>query len=135
MAKVIQMNMLQAQPTANMIEEPLLDAIRTEYHPHINVRPKLEVIGNITRNVDVQLPGIPPSPGHLSEAAQSSNFAEFALDAALNKHQVNTLLKLFHHCINGKDNFELYDHGELTEMWDIASVLHTRSVHSICHVG
>ena len=60
------------------------------------------------------------------------NFAEVALNAALNKRQVDTLLKLFHHCVGGEDILNLKDHAELTHMWELASLLHTRVCLSMC---
>jgi hypothetical protein len=48
-------------------------------------------------------------------------FAELALDAALNKEQTDTLIKLFHRCINGQSSFTLENHAELSTIWEQAA--------------
>ena len=111
------------------LQDTPLDAIRTEYHPHTKLPP---VVVNFEeyreyhsqrRRPTARNPTKPWTP---FRTRAEFEFAEIALEAALNKRQVNALLKLFHRCIEGEDKFGLKDHSDLTEMWDLASVLHAR---------
>ena len=49
-------------------------------------------------------------------------FAEFALDAALNKKQTDRLIKLVHRVRQQEDNFTLASHAELSDIWREASI-------------
>jgi hypothetical protein len=50
-------------------------------------------------------------------------FAEVALEAALNKNQVEKLIKIIRRCINGGDVFNLASHKEICEIWADASAM------------
>lgn len=49
-------------------------------------------------------------------------FAEVALEAALNKKQIDKLLKIVQRCIKGEDGFDLKTHNDLTSIWKDAAV-------------
>lgn len=125
-----------------MVEEsqqPWLDAIRTEYHPHAKLPPKVVKFEEYREHHSQHrrpTPRNPTKPWTPFRTRAEFEFAEIAIDAALNKRQVDALIKVFHRCIEGKDTFELKGHADLIEMWELASVLHTR-VHSFrcpnCH--
>ena len=117
-------------PSPHEITENIpLDTIRTEYHPHTKSPPKVVKFEEYReyysqrRRPTARNPTKPWSP---FRTRAEFEFAEIALDAALNKRQVDALLKLFHRCIEGQDQFGLKDHTDLTEMWELASVLHAR---------
>lgn len=46
-----------------------------------------------------------------------------ALEAALNKNQIEKLIKITRHCINGDDVFNLASHKEICEIWTDASAM------------
>jgi hypothetical protein len=50
-------------------------------------------------------------------------FAEIALEAALNKKQVDNLVKIIRRCVEGGDSFNLKNHKDLVSLWKDASVL------------
>jgi hypothetical protein len=112
-----------------MVEDVPLDAIRIEYHPHMNLPPKIVKFEEY-REYHPQhrrpTPRNPTKPWTPFRTRAEFEFAEVALDAALNKRQVDALLKVFHRCLNGEDKFGLKEHADLTEMWEHASVLHAR---------
>ena len=125
------------QPTLNMPmaeepqgpQQPWLDAIKTEYHPHANQSPKVvkfEEYHEYHSQRHRPTPRNPTKPWIPFRTRAEFEFAEIALDAALNKRQVDALLKLFRRCVGGEDTLGLNDHAELTHMWELASVLHTR---------
>lgn len=116
-----------------MVEDPPkwpeLDDIRTEYHPHTKLPSKIVHFDDYREYTSQRrrpTPRNPLKPWTPFKTRAEFEFAEFALDAALNKRQVNSLIGLFHRCIAGEDKFELKDHAELMHMWDLASVLHAR---------
>ena len=128
------------QPTLNMPvdevpQQPWLDAIKTEYHPHANKSPKVvkfEYYREYHSQRHRPTPRNPTKPWIPFRTRAEFEFAEIALDAALNKRQVDALLKLFRRCVGGEDTLGLKDHAELTHMWELASVLHTRVCSSVC---
>lgn len=127
------------QPTPTNIaeepQEPWLDAIRMEYHPHTKKPPKVvkfEEYREYHSQRRRPTPRNPTKPWTPFRTRAEFEFAEIALDAALNKRQVDALLKLFRRCVGGEDTLDLKDHAELTDMWELASVLHTRVCSSMC---
>lgn len=117
-------------------QQPPLDAIRTEYHPHSKRPPKVVKFDDY-REYHPQrrrlTPRNPTKPWTPFRTRSEFEFAEIALDAALNKRQVDALLQVFRRCLEGEDTLDLKDHSELQSMWDLASVLHTRVCSSICN--
>jgi hypothetical protein len=53
-------------------------------------------------------------------------FAEIALEAALTKDQVDSMIKLIGRLIQGQDFFTLTSHHDLRKAWDAASELVTQ---------
>ncbi|KAH9476946.1 hypothetical protein JR316_0010862 [Psilocybe cubensis] len=82
------------------------------YHAKLSSKPK----------VSFQPPQDPFLP--FSSRAEFE-FAEVALKAALNKSEVDALIRIIQRCVRGEDKFELYDHDQLLRIWDEGSVLHT----------
>jgi len=110
-------------------QPPLVDAIRTEYHPHTKLPPKIVQFEDY-REYHSQhrrpTPRNPSKPWTPFRTRAEFEFAEVVLDAALNRRQIDTLLKVFHRCVEGEDRLDLKNHADLQEMWELASVLHTR---------
>jgi hypothetical protein len=52
-------------------------------------------------------------------------FAEIALEAALTKDQVDSMIKLIGRLIQGQDSLTLTSHSDLRKAWDAASELVT----------
>lgn len=50
-------------------------------------------------------------------------FAEVALEAALNTRQVDKLLKIMQRCIRKDDDFSLHTHNDLTSAWKDAAAM------------
>jgi hypothetical protein len=122
-------------PVDEVPQQPWLDAIKTEYHPHANKSPKVvkfEEYREYNSQRHRPTPRNPTKPWIPFRTHAEFEFAEIALDAALNKRQVDALLKLFRRCVGGEDTLGLKDHAELTHMWELASVLHTRVCSSVC---
>jgi hypothetical protein len=117
-------------------QQPDLDTIRTEYHPNSKLPPKVAKFEDYR---EYHSQHRRPTPRNLTKpwspfrTRAEFEFAEIALDAALNQRQVDALLKVFRRCLEGEDSLDLKDHNELQKMWDLASVLHTRVCSSICN--
>jgi hypothetical protein len=52
-------------------------------------------------------------------------FAEIALEAALTRDQVDSMIKLIERLSRGQDSFTLTSHRDLRKAWDAASELVT----------
>jgi len=116
-------------------QQPSLDAIRTEYHPQSKRRPmvvKFEDYREHRSQHQRPTPRNPAKPWTPFRTRAEFKFSEIVLDAAMNKRQVDALLKVFHRCLEGEDTLDLKDHSEVQSMWDLASVLHTRVCSTIC---
>ena len=129
---------LSHKPASDIAEplEPDLDSIRTEYHPYSKLLPRVFKFENY-REYHSQYrrptPRNPAKPWTPFRTRAEFEFAEIALDAALNKRQVDALLTVFRRCFEGEDSMDLKDHNELQKMWELASVIHTRVCSSICN--
>jgi len=109
-------------------QQPALDAIRTEYHLHTNLPLKVTKFEEYREHHSQRrrpTPRNPTKPWTPFRTRAEFEFAKFALDAHLNKRQVDVLLKVFRRCIEGEDSMDFKDHTDLLKMWDLASVLHT----------
>jgi hypothetical protein len=129
---------LWRKPAPDMAEppQPHLDTIQTEYHPHSKLPPKVTKFEDYRKYHSQHRHPIPHNatkPWTPFRTRSDFEFAKIALDAALNQRQVDALLKVFRRCLKGEDSLDLKDHNELQEMWDLASVLHTRVCSSICN--
>jgi len=111
-----------------MMIEPELDSIRTEYHPHSQRPPKLVKFKDFRRQEPAE--GRPPKssledPWQPFQSRADFEFAELALEAALNKRQVEKLIGIFEHCKSGQDTFSIKNHKDLRDLWKDASALVT----------
>jgi hypothetical protein len=50
-------------------------------------------------------------------------FAEVILEAMLSKKQIEKLIKISQHCINGEDTFSLISHYKICEIWTDPSAM------------
>ena len=110
-------------PNVHDLEQLQMDDIRTEYHPKSGCRTKTERFHEYKRSVAPENVSPPPNkePWRPFISREDFEFAEVVLDAALNKDQVNTLIKLMHHCANGQSSFNIRSHSELCAIWKKAS--------------
>ena len=99
--------------------------IKIEFHPHAERTPEfytLEEYGVLgVHEVNVPRASQPWQP---FRSRIDFEVAELALQAAMNKDQVNVLLSLMQCCATGQENFTLTSHSELCDLWDHASNLH-----------
>lgn len=105
---------------------PILDDIRTEYHPksgHISETVRFENYHQSAANAPQPAPStIPVQP---FESRADFEFTKLVLDASLNKQHVETLINLFHRCLDGSDHFNFKSHQNVHDAWDRASRLLT----------
>ncbi len=100
-----------------------MDDIKVEYHPDSDKKDETFPFEEFTRR-----PSFTPvrpetdQPWSSFHTREDFDFAEIALDAALNNQQIEALIKLFHHCIQNKDKdlFTLSGSRELKETWKTA---------------
>ena len=109
------------------------DDIKIQYHPSSGLSAQVFYF-------DDYKSGDPPTVGvsHLGDnepwkpfcSRLDFEFAEVALQAALNKEQTNTLIRLMHSAQQSHDSFTLSSYKELTGIWKEAS-----KAHSVTAVG
>lgn len=111
----------------NPADNPAKDDFRTEYHEKAGKPPK------VSRFEDYHLHNIPNAPPIQTTSGDAPwkpfdsradfEFAEIALEAALNKKQIDHLVKIIRRCVEGEDSFNLKNHKDLDSLWKDASVL------------
>ncbi|THH17156.1 hypothetical protein EUX98_g9183 [Antrodiella citrinella] len=102
-----------------------LDDIRTEYHPGSGIPTKTQRFEAFRRSEQQRNTSLDGQPWLPFRTQANFEFAEIALDGALNRSQINALVKLFHRCINGQDKFTLNSYDDLRDTWHHASNLLT----------
>lgn len=103
-----------------------MDTIKTEYHPRSKrkVKIKEENFENYHEYDEPKVKSAPTKKPWSPFGSKSDfEFAEIAQDAHLNNVQVDRLLKLFQHCLTGKDKLNLKNSKHLKEIWDQACTL------------
>lgn len=104
--------------------------VKTQYHPHSHRAPKIQTFGEYMEN---SLPPVIPEeePWKPFRSRLDFEVAEVVLEAALNRSQINQLIKLIHRAAesNEYDPFTLKNAGDLNDMWDHASVHLTQVGH------
>jgi len=106
-------------------QQPPLDAIRTKYHPQSKRRPMVVKFEDYCEHRSQHrhpTPRNPAKPWTPFKTRAEFEFSEIVLDAAMNRRQVDALLKVFHRCLEDEDTLDLKDHSEVQSMWDLASV-------------
>ena len=104
----------------NPADNPAKDDIRIQYHEKAGKPLK------VSRFEDYHLPNIPNAPPIQTtsddvpwkpfDSRSDFEFAEIALDAALNKKQVDNLVKIIRRCVEGGDSFNLKSHKDLVSL-------------------
>jgi hypothetical protein len=104
----------------------LFDDIRTEYHPKSG-RPPETVRFEDYREHPADLPQPAPSaiPVQPFESHADFEFAKAVTEASLNKKQIDSLIEIFHRCLNGGDKFNLKSAQNVRDTWERASCLLT----------
>lgn len=111
--------------------EPKLDDIRTEYHPHSTLPPRIDRFEEYGREDDHPRPtsaDCHPLDGFGTRA--EFDFAELALEAALNHPQIDRLLEIIDNIRNGAP-FTFHKYKDVETAWEIASQSHA-GVRSHC---
>jgi len=108
-------------------KNPQKDDLRTDYHIKSGLASKFCTSEDHHAHMpsDMQPPTLKTSdmPWEPFRSYSEFEFAEVALDAALNKKQIEKLLKIIQRCIKGEDGFGLKSHKDLTSIWIDASVM------------
>jgi hypothetical protein len=104
---------------------PQPDDIKIEYHPNSNRPTEIHHFAEYGRTktpLDRQDSCLDREPWRPFRSRIDFDFAEFALGAALNREQTDTLIRLVHHVQQKQDTFTLASHAELTKTWKEASI-------------
>lgn len=100
-------------------DEDLAD-FKTEYHPR-SKRPTLFQTSDAFRVHNTSKPPPNPTPWHPFRCKGDFEFAEIALEASLNKGQVESLLNLISHVAKGEAQVTLENEAELRKTCDWAA--------------
>lgn len=106
---------------------PSISDIKTKYHPHSKQPPDHIPLNEYrARKRKIKTTQRPPTkqPWKPFQTRAEFKFAEVALKASLTKNQVNSLIEIMKHCINGEDKFEINNHAHLCEIWNAGAILH-----------
>lgn len=101
------------------------DTIRTKYHPNSKRPPQLAAFEEYRDRPPVNPPLAKSEPWSPFVSRADFEFAEIALEAALTKDQVDSMIKLIGRLTQGQDFFTLTSHRDLRKAWDAASELVT----------
>jgi len=107
-----------AETTAH---EDRVGDIKTEYHPHSGLPTRIESLHEYKQRSRVTRERPSSKPWKPFRTRGDFEFAEMALEAALNKAQTDPFIKFIHHCVNKPTSFTLHNHAELTQMWEQAA--------------
>jgi hypothetical protein len=95
--------------------------IKVEYHPNSGIPTSVEHLHEYRQRRLGERQQLPDQPWKPFRTRGDFEFAEIALDAALNKAQTNALISLIHHCISVPTSFTLSNHAELCQLWEQTS--------------
>ncbi len=101
------------------------DSIHTEYHPQSQRPTKVDKFEEYNDTPPSEPPDIGPEPWSPFGLRTDFEFAEIALAAALTKDQVDSMIQLIGHVVQGQDSFNLKSHHDLCATWNAASALAT----------
>jgi hypothetical protein len=108
------------------------DDIKTEYHPHSDRQPEVQHFEDYNQGgaTKQSLPHN-TTPWQPFRSRIDFEFAEVALQAALNHHQVDILISLMHRCASGSEDFTFTSHRDLDKVWNHAHT--TLTVVGLCN--
>ena len=96
--------------------------IMIEYHPSSGCEPEIFKFEEFTQRAPACTPSVDPEPWAPFKTRADFEFAAVAQDTGMSKAQVNTLIGLFHRCIeSGKDSFTLSSYNEMCNTLTAAS--------------
>ena len=92
-----------------------------EYHPRSQRPTKFAKFEDFRRREPIQVDAGSADPWKPFQLRADFEFAELALEAALNKRQVEKLISIFERCTNGQDTFSIKNHknisGKMHQQW------------------
>ncbi|KAG1745062.1 uncharacterized protein EDB91DRAFT_1080570 [Suillus paluster] len=98
---------------------PTIDNIRTEFHPHVRIAPRIEVFTDFTQHHNYE----PPCPEHQPWLPFSCRLdfevAELAHEAALTHEQTTRLIRLVQR--SKSEVFTLKNYADVRNTWEAAS--------------
>jgi hypothetical protein len=98
-----------------------LDDIKIEYHPSSSRPPEIFPFDEFKRYTESMYEPPPDQkPWKPFRSREDFEFAEIALDAAMNRAQIDAMIKLFHRCLNHMGSFTLQNNDDLKDVWDKA---------------
>lgn len=96
--------------------------IRVKYHPSSGRGSETFRFEEFKQAAPVSVPPEDPEPWKPFKTRADFEFAAITQDAGMSKAQVNSLIKLFHRCIeSGKNSFTLSSHNEMCNTLTVAS--------------
>ncbi|KAI0055128.1 hypothetical protein BV25DRAFT_1816053 [Artomyces pyxidatus] len=108
----------------NVASLPQQDDIKVEYHPSSGRPTKIHRFEDFKRQASAK----PPAPDSEEpwlpfRSREDFEFAEIALDAALNQRQTDALISFIHRCVKRQhsESFTLSNHAEMLKLLDAAS--------------
>ncbi|KAH9850401.1 hypothetical protein C2E23DRAFT_735177 [Lenzites betulinus] len=104
-----------------------VDDFLTVHHPHSKLRPTVQHFEDFVRDSQPKLDpsSIPRRPWEPFRSRIDFEFAQFALEAALNNNQIDRLLKLIGTISTTPSDFSFKNAGDVKGAWDVASHLST----------
>ncbi|KAF9496267.1 hypothetical protein BDN71DRAFT_1389892 [Pleurotus eryngii] len=93
----------------------LKDDIKTEYHPHSRKLPTVQPFDTYQRRPTI------PWAEHPFRSWLDFEVASLALDAALKKEHIKTLVSLFKHCSLDPHQFTIQNAADIDNIWDLAA--------------
>jgi hypothetical protein len=111
------------QDQINQLE---IDDIRVEYHPNSGLPSKTIHFEDFTRDVEQSEASIPDEPPYKPWRSQADfEFSEIALESAMNRNQIEAMIKLIRHVAQSPESFTLKNQVDYTQCFEHASVLLT----------
>lgn len=107
---------------------PEVNDIKIEYHPHSKQPTEIKRLEDYLYGEDLDLgQHIDPEPWSLFGSLDNFEFAEWALEAELNRKQIEVILKIINRLRSGLSELTFSTYDELSQAWTIAS----QSQHSV----
>ena len=107
-----------------MTGEVQIDDILTEYHPQSGLPPKVAHFEDYGRDEDsIEDLLVHRDPTATFGSRVEFEFAELALEACLNRKQLDRLLAIVHKIRSGAE-FRFRKHQDVEDAWDIAAKWH-----------
>ncbi|KAG1730266.1 uncharacterized protein EDB91DRAFT_1239125 [Suillus paluster] len=97
------------------------DTFKTEFHPHSGHPTTVETFSAYGTGLGTRSPMVDDTPWHPFTCCADFEFTELAHKAALNKDQMNELLKFIWQVADGHTKFSFRTHRDVTTAWARAS--------------